>query len=75
MMDLLQLLDNYKNGRRVRERRYSREPSGAARIGTIEGTSLGGATKHGDNLPMLNIHVNWDDGTESTTDHTSLEVI
>lgn len=74
-MTIQELLDRYKNGRRVRERRHSWEVPGAARIGTIEGTSLGGATKRGGNRPMLNVHVNWDDGTESDTTHWALEVL
>lgn len=77
-MSLADLLDKYKNGRRVRERRYSWEAPGAAREGEIEGTSLGGARvgspKCG-NDPMLNVHVKWDDGTDSTSSHTAFEVV
>ena len=71
-MDIAQLLDTYKNGRRVRSKPVTLDN---CREGTIEGTSLGGATKRGTNRPMLNVHVKWDDGTESTTTHFALDVI
>jgi hypothetical protein len=40
----------------IRERRRSHELDRAAKHGTIEGTSLGGATKRCGNIPHLNVH-------------------
>lgn len=76
---LAQLLDTYKNGRRVRDRLYGweRDAGKIAREGEIFGTALGGAVKRnpGTNRPCLTVNVKWDDGTESATHHTALEVI
>lgn len=78
-MDAQELLEKYPNHGRVRERRrHSFEDHPDLRHGTIAGTSLGGAimkpvSRRGGNQPMLNVHVNWDDGTESTVHHSSLE--
>lgn len=79
-MTLEELLDTYKNGRRVREcPRHGFEDHPDLRVGTIEGTSLGGATRShrpsAGNRPMLNVHVKWDDGTESTAHHSAFEVL
>jgi hypothetical protein len=78
-MEMTELLARYDNGQRVRERlfRHAGQFRRPAKLGTIEGTSLGGAirSKPGGNRPMLNVHVVWDDGTETTTSHTALEVL
>lgn len=73
-MDIAKLVATYKNGSRVRERPRAGIARGL-RIGTIEGTALANRVSGGVGRPILEVHVKWDDGTESTAYHTAFEVI